>query len=406
MQSLQHFFRIGVGPSSSHTIGPTRAVTLFLRRCDTPPARLRIILMGSLASTGEGHGTDIALRAAAHPIPVDIVWQPDTIHPLHPNTMTFEALGEDGVCTMRWTVASVGGGALWDQGGALDHGNVYSLETLSDIMGWCHVQQMPLWRYVMMCEGLSFEQNLAEAWQAMQEAVMRGITTRGELPGPLRLRRRAPEYMERAADAPTALKRSGYLAAFALAVAEENAAGGIVVTAPTCGAAGVLAGVLFFYHHVEEVPDEQILHALATAGLIGNLIKTQASISGAEVGCQGEIGTACAMAAAAAAQILGGSIPHIEYAAEIGIEHHLGLTCDPVAGLVQIPCIERNAIAAIRAVEDAHFAVLSDGSHHIPFDDAVRIMKRTGHDLSSRYRETAEGGLAVLYHDSSRPPLC
>jgi L-serine dehydratase len=254
-----------------------------------------------------------------------------------------------------------------------------------------------MWEYVEACEGDGIWDLLAADWLAMQEAIERGLATEGRLPGGIGVSRKARSLARKAELFDEPLERRGLLAAFAFAVAEENAAGGIVVTAPTCGSSGVVPAVLRSMTSMVECTQTDLLHALATAGLIGNLVKHNASISGAEIGCQGEIGTACAMAAAAATQLYGGTIHQIEYAAEMGIEHHLGLTCDPVAGLVQIPCIERNASAAMRALDAAQFSLLLDGTHLISFDDVVSVMRETGQALPSLYRETAEGGLARVY---------
>jgi L-serine dehydratase len=291
----------------------------------------------------------------------------------------------------------VGGGALREEGAA-PPGQVYPLSTLDEILAWCSRQGEPLWRFAEVHEGAALWPHLERVWAAMREAIRRGLEAEGALPGGLHLRRKAHDMHRRASrgGSPT-----GLISAYALAVMEENASAGAVVTAPTCGACGALPAVL---RHVGEGGEERdILRALATAGLVGNLVKTNASISGAEVGCQGEVGTACAMAAAAAAQLMGGSPRQVEYAAEMGLEHHLGLTCDPVLGLVQIPCIERNAFAATRALSAAEYALLGDGTHRISFDQAVKTLKETGKALPNAFRETSEGGLAAVYRAASHP---
>ncbi|MDP4185549.1 MAG: L-serine ammonia-lyase, iron-sulfur-dependent, subunit alpha, partial [Bacteroidota bacterium] len=289
----------------------------------------------------------------------------------------------------------VGGGAIVDDNSVSETKQVYELSTMSDILDWCQKNGKQLWEYVEVCEGPEIWDFLSEVWSVMQDAIKRGMNTEGTLPGGLRLPRKACSYKAKAKTYSGPMKKRGLLFAYALAVSEENAAGGIIVTAPTCGACGVVPAVMKYHQNTYEVTVGSILKALATAGLIGNLVKHNASISGAEVGCQGEVGTACAMASGAATQVMGGSIYQIEYSAEMGLEHHLGLTCDPVLGLVQIPCIERNAFAAARSLNHNTYALLSDGRHRISFDQVVEAMKKTGHDLSTNYKETSEGGLAI-----------
>jgi L-serine dehydratase len=310
--------------------------------------------------------------------------------------MEFEALGADGQVLGRWRVYSVGGGELREEGAAPPPA-VYDRRTAADLLAWAAASGQPLWAHVVEREGAAIGEHLAEVWRVMQAAIERGLREEGALPGPLRLGRKAASHLRKARQLAGPFRGPGVLAAYALAVSEENAAGGRVAAAPTCGASGVLPAVLRYLKETLDGTDAEVHHALATAGLFGNVVKANASISGAAVGCQGEIGTACAMAAAAATQLLGGSPLQVEYAAEMGLEHHLGLTCDPVAGLVQIPCIERNAMAASRALDCAAFALLSDGRHRISFDQVVDAMKATGKDLPSLYRETAEGGLAKVY---------
>jgi len=395
MESIRALYRIGMGPSSSHTMAPRRAAGEFRQR-HVAAARFRVTLYGSLAATGRGHLTDRALLDAMAPTPVDIVWRPDEELPVHPNGMRFEALDPSGAVAETWEVSSVGGGALRD---ALSPPApaAYPLSSLSDILARCEREGAALWEYVGECEGAEIWEFLGDVWRVMQAALDRGLSAEGRLPGGLGLPRKARSLRRKALLYRAPLRASGLLAAYAIAVAEENAAGGTVVTAPTCGSSGVVPAVVRFLAEVLDATATDIVRALATAGLIGALIKENASISGAMIGCQGEIGAACAMAAAAGTQLYGGTIRQIEYAAEMGIEHHLGLTCDPVAGLVQIPCIERNASAAARALGAAHYALLSDGIHLVPFDDVVAVMRETGQALPSLYRETGAGGLARAY---------
>jgi L-serine dehydratase len=306
-------------------------------------------------------------------------------------------LDHTGNTTATWRVFSTGGGALVEEGQTTENSCSYPVGNMNDILRYCTQNGKTFWEYVEECEGTQIWNTLTDVLREMQACIGRGISTEGSLPGGLGLARRAWTFQRKIQLSGGEVVKEGFLPAYALAVAEENASGGKVVTAPTCGSAGVLPAVLRHMQDTIPTPEASVLRALATAGLIGNLIKHNASISGAEVGCQGEIGSACAMAAAAAAQLMGGSIRQIEYAAEMGLEHHLGLTCDPVNGMVQIPCVERNVFAATRALDCAEFACYSDGSHRVSFDEVVRVMKQTGHDLPSLYRETSEGGLAANY---------
>ena len=377
-------------------MGPRRAAEIFQQR-NPSAAVVSVSLFGSLAATGRGHMTDVAIQQAFHPLPVVFNWQPEVTLPYHPNGMIFEAHDPLGKVLGQWEVYSVGGGALREAGQARMTDQVYELTTMKDILRHCKNSGMSLWEYVEACEGPQIWDYLAEVWDAMQAAIQRGLQAEGALPGGLGVPRKAWSFYRQSELKGKSFLSEGYLPAYALAVAEENASGGIVVTAPTCGASGVLPAVLRHINEQIETEVRPILRALATAGLIGNLVKYNASISGAEVGCQGEIGVACAMASGAAAQLFGGTPRQVEYAAEIGLEHHLGLTCDPVNGLVQIPCIERNVFAAGRAISAARFACFSDGSHRVSFDDVVAVMKQTGHDLPALYRETSEGGLAKAF---------
>lgn len=400
MESLKELYRIGKGPSSSHTMGPQKAAQIFAAHHHDAKA-FKATLYGSLAATGKGHMTDVAIEEVLKPIaPINIDWKPSVFLPFHPNGMTFSAFDEDGHEVDSWTVYSVGGGALSEGDETrwlTDVKDVYKKNTLKEILTWCDNHGRSYWEYVDECEESSIWDYLMEVWKAMQESVERGLDHEGALPGPLNLPRKASTYFVKAQGYKPSLASRCLVSAYALAVSEENASGGTIVTAPTCGSCGVMPAVLYHMSRSHEVSDTRILHALATAGLFGNIVKKNASISGAEVGCQGEVGVACAMASAAACQLFGGTPSQIEYAAEMGLEHHLGMTCDPVCGLVQIPCIERNAFAATRALDANLYAALSDGKHRVSFDRVVNVMKQTGHDLPSLYKETSEGGLAKDY---------
>lgn len=394
MHSLQELYRIGRGPSSSHTIGPERACKLFLR--ENPNATsFQVRLYGSLAKTGEGHGTDRIIRDVLQHVTLEY---DELTECIHPNTMDLIAyVGTSKVAEMR--VYSVGGGAIRIEGREDNEGEkVYPLHTMADIRSYCEEKGMRLYEYVFECEGESLKSYLAEVWQTMREAVKRGIAQTGVLPGGLDVERRAKILYDGIVENEGAeIKENRLVCSYAFAVSEENAAGGTIVTAPTCGACGVLPAVLKYSQEKQGYSDNEIVNALATAGLIGNLIKTNASISGAECGCQAEIGSACCMATAALAELRGLTLGQIEYGAEVAMEHHLGLTCDPICGLVQIPCIERNAVAAMRAINAASLAYFLSDSRKISFDLVIQTMYETGKDLAHPYRETAEGGLAKLY---------
>lgn len=392
MESLHELYRTGTGPSSSHTMGPRAAALTFLERCPDAAA-YRVTLYGSLASTGRGHLTDAVLNETFGNRPPEIVWQPDTVLPFHPNGMKLEALNPDGSIIAEWTVYSVGGGKITDEESARHEQQVYPHPDLASVLKHLEQSGQSIWEYVFETEP-ELPDFLQQVWQTMQQSMERGLRKNGILPGGLNLARKAPTLYRKATLSGPSNRRTALLTAYAHAVSEENASGGIIVTAPTCGACGVVPALLRYLQAELNCADEEILNALATAGLIGNFIKHNAAISGAEVGCQGEVGAACSMAAAAAAQLLGGSPRQIEYAAEMAMEHHLGLTCDPICGLVQIPCIERNAHAATRALTCAEYALLSDGTHRVSFDRVIAVMKQTGHDLPSLYRETSRGGLA------------
>lgn len=399
MKTIRELFRIGTGPSSSHTMAPRKAAEMFLER--HPDAALfKVTLYGSLAATGVGHMTDVAIIDVLKPTaPVEIIWQPKVFLPFHPNGMTFAAYNQENRLIDNWTVYSVGGGALseGEQKQTIESPDIYAMSKMTEILLWCERTGKSYWEYVMECEESDIWDYLDEVWKTMREAIQRGLDAEGVLPGPLNLRRKASTYFIRATGYKQSLRSRGLVFAYALAVSEENASGGKIVTAPTCGSCGVIPSVLYHLQISREFSDTRILRALATAGLIGNIVKTNASISGAEVGCQGEVGVACAMASAAANQLFGGSPAQIEYAAEMGLEHHLGMTCDPVCGLVQIPCIERNAYAAARALDANIYSTFTDGIHRVSFDKVVAVMQQTGHDLPSLYKETSEGGLAKDY---------
>lgn len=399
MKTIKELYRIGMGPSSSHTMGPRKAAEIYLNK-HPEAAAFEVTLYGSLGATGKGHMTDVAILDVLRTKTPDvkIIWEPKTFLPFHPNGMKYCAIDANGNRSDEWTVFSVGGGALAEEGAnTIETPDVYDMNSMTDILLWCEKTGRSYWEYVEECEGPEIWDYLHEVWKVMKAAVERGLDNEGVLPGPLNLRRKASAYFIKASGYQANLRSRGLVFSYALAVSEENASGGVIVTAPTCGSCGVLPAVLYHLQKTREFSEMRILRALATAGLVGNVVKTKASISGAEVGCQGEVGVACAMAAAAANQLFGGSPAQIEYSAEMGLEHHLGMTCDPVCGLVQIPCIERNAYAAARALDSNIYATFTDGTHRVSFDKVVEVMKETGHDLPSLYKETSEGGLAKDY---------
>jgi L-serine dehydratase len=396
MESIRKIYKTGYGPSSSHTMGPRFAAERF-RQKNESAASIEITLYGSLAATGKGHLTDKVLRESFPGDKVKIIWEKGTVLSYHPNGMKFQAFDNNRILLDEWTVFSVGGGDIEDETIKSQKVHIYPHTKMNDILLWCQQNGRTLWEYVEVHEGEQIYDFLSETWKTIKESIIRGIENEGVLPGSLKLPRKASTYYIRAKSTAGSLQKRALVFAYALAVSEENAGGGLIVTAPTCGSCGVVPAVLYHIQNTYSYSDTRILRALATAGLIGNLVKENASISGADVGCQGEVGTACAMAAGAATQLFGGTPAQVEYAAEMGIEHHLGLTCDPVAGLVQIPCIERNAIAAGRAMDASAYAMLSDGQHRVSFDKTVLAMKQTGHDLPDIYKETSEGGLAVQY---------
>ncbi len=393
MDTIRHLYRIGHGPSSSHTMAPRKAAEMFKERF--PEAdHYKVALYGSLAATGKGHLTDVAIYEVLGKEKTEILWMADYVPTFHPNGMEFSAWDSDENLLDQWMVYSVGGGALSEGPDDTEIGDYYPLRNMTDIMQYLKKTGKSYWEYVEECEGKEIWDYLREVLHAMYEAIERGLTNEGVIPGGLNISRKAPIYLRRGKLMNPTMASVGRLTAYTLAVSEENATGGVVVTAPTCGSCGVVPGVLRYLHENLAYSEDTILRALATAGLFGNVVKHNASISGAEVGCQGEVGVAAAMAAAAAAQLYSGSIRQIEYAAEMALEHHLGLTCDPVYGLVQVPCIERNAFAAGTSIYVAEYVSFTDGSHLVSFDQVVEVMMHTGKDMPHLYRETSEGGLA------------
>lgn len=393
MDSLREFFKVGFGPSSSHTMGPHRAALKFLDLTkDMPVYGFRVELYGSLASTGKGHLTDWIVSKTLGEDRTEIVFMPEVNFDYHPNSLRFIAFDANGAELKNLLLFSVGGGEIKELNESRQgSGNTYSLRNMKEILQWCLDNDKQFYQYVLECEGEEIIPWLEEIWQIMKSSVEAGLKEEGILPGSLRVPRKAKSFYEQYLESKDF---TTLIFAASQAVSEQNASGGQVVTAPTCGASGVLPGLLYSLQAYYNYEDEKIIKALATAGLVGNIIKENGSISGAEAGCQAEIGTACAMAAAACAFLMDGSVKQIEYAAEIGLEHHLGLTCDPVDGLVQVPCIERNPVAARRAYDAAKYALLTDGEHIITLDMAIATMIETGKDLHSKYRETSMGGLA------------
>lgn len=394
MESIKEIYRIGYGPSSSHTMGPRFAASEFKKK-NPGACSFRVTLYGSLAATGKGHLTDFAINESLKPLPAEILWHPEISLPYHPNAMKFEALDENKNVMSEWTVYSVGGGKITDGSPDEPVHIVYELGKMDDIIKWINEHGFSFWEYVEQCEGKEIWDYLKDVWNVMQDAIHRGLEAEGILPGGLNIRRKAASYFVKTKNFTGSLKKKTLTFAYALAVSEENATGGKIVTAPTCGSSGVMPSALFRLKESFNFSDKKMIQALATGGLVGNIVKENASISGAKVGCQGEVGTACAMAAAAVCQLLGGTPAQIEYAAEMALEHHLGLTCDPIGGLVQVPCIERNAFAAERAMNAATYSLLTDGRHFVSFDKIVHTMNQTGHDIPKIYRETSEGGLAI-----------
>ena len=399
MKSIRDIYKIGKGPSSSHTMGPERAAQLFLTRY--PQAdRFVVVLYGSLSKTGVGHGTDRVLRDTLGQTRTEVLFSQERTEGMHPNTMDFTAYqGSELLGSVR--VESIGGGDIRIPGepAGAESEEVYIEHSFAEIADFCKWRYIDtLSSYVELNEGEEIWAFLDTVWQTMKQSITEGLNRDGVLPGGLNVQRKAKYlYTQIPDDKIPALREFQRIAAYAYAVAEQNADNGTVVTAPTCGACGVLPAVLKYAQDTKGFSDEEICRALATAGVIGNLTKTNASISGAECGCQAEIGTACSMAAAALAELYGQNLDQVEYAAEVAMEHHLGLTCDPICGLVQIPCIERNAVAAVRAMNACNLSYFLTGSRNISYDMVCRAMKETGIHLDHRFRETSEGGLAKLY---------
>ncbi len=400
MNSIRDLYKIGKGPSSSHTMGPQRAAQIFKE--EHPDAEsIRVVLYDSLAKTGVGHGTDRVLRETLAPIPTEVVFaKEDPADLKHPNTLDFFAV-ENGQEVGPMRVQSVGGGDIVIEGRPVDNDtrdDVYPENSFAEIAQFCNWRHIRIWEYVELCEGPEIWTFLAQVWKTMRWAIADGLHVDGTLPGGLHLERKAKYLYEQATQNQIVqLKELRTICAYAFAVSEQNADNGTVVTAPTCGSCGVVPSVLRYMQEQYKYPDVEILHALATAGIIGNLIKHNASISGAECGCQAEIGAACSMAAAALSELKGLNLAQIEYAAEVAMEHHLGLTCDPICGLVQIPCIERNAVAAMRAMNSFNLAFFLYDTRSISFDMVVKTMYQTGINIAKAFRETSEGGLARLY---------
>lgn len=400
MESLRELYRIGRGPSSSHTMGPSHAAALF-RRAFSQAERFQAVLYGSLAKTGKGHLTDVAIQDAFAPLPTEILWERETPEESLPHPNTMELLAFQGEAQLgRWRVFSVGGGKIEIEGQpSVAPQDVYPLSTFQEIKEYCQREGKFLWQYVEENEGPEIWDYLRDVWKQMKATVYAGLNTEGVLHGGLGVQRKAKYLVrQRHMDESPETRENRKVCAYAFAVSEENAGGGVVVTAPTCGASGVLPAVLVFKQEQLGFSDRDMLHALAAAGIVGNIIKTNASISGAECGCQAEIGSACSMAAAGLAELYHMDLDQIEYAAEVAMEHHLGLTCDPIGGLVQIPCIERNAVAAVRAMNACNLSYFLTGSRNISYDMVCRAMRETGVNLDHRFRETSEGGLAKLYN--------
>ncbi|MNO22779.1 L-serine dehydratase 1 [compost metagenome] len=398
MRSLTELYKVGSGPSSSHTMGPEKAARIFKSENEDAD-QFKVLLYGSLAKTGKGHMTDKAILRALSPVPTEIQFVPqaDFVLP-HPNTMDFFAY-KDGRQTTSMRVLSIGGGDIVIEGREeIQAPDVYPENTFAEISTICKANHIRLSDYVEQCEGKQIWDFLSGIWEAMKRSIDEGLAATGILEGGLNVERKAQYlYNQRHMDESPETRENRIVSAYAFAVNEQNAAAGTVVTAPTCGASGTVPAALRYMQQKKHLPDEQILRALAVGGLIGNLVKQNASISGAECGCQAEVGTACSMASAALAELSGMGIDQIEYAAEVAMEHHLGLTCDPINGLVQIPCIERNAVGAMRAINALSLANFLSGTRKISFDLVVQTMYETGLDMNSSYRETSEGGLAKLY---------
>lgn len=397
MKSIKSIYKIGYGPSSSHTMGPSYATAEFLKIYDEADF-IKVILFASLAKTGKGHGTDRAISETLANIPHQIIFDYQTKTDVHPNTLEFIAFREN-IELGRKRFYSIGGGEIQtDQNSSKPEKQVYKENTFEDIAKLCKSRNIRLSDYVFENEDPNFKSYLITVWKTMQNAISEGLSKSGILPGGLSVERKAQFlYNQKHIDESPQTRENRLVCSYAFAVSEQNADCGIIVTAPTCGSCGVVPAVLKYMQDKNNFTDNDIVRALAVAGLIGNIVSTNASISGAECGCQAEVGTACSMASAALCELFEMGIDQIEYAAEVAMEHHLGLTCDPVCGLVQIPCIERNAVAAMRAINALSLANFLFASRKVSFDVVVETMYQTGKDLSHLYRETSEGGLAKLY---------
>ena len=399
MKSIKTLFKIGYGPSSSHTMGPSYAAENFLKEyCDAD--EIKVILYGSLAKTGKGHGTDRAVAETLKSVKTQIVFDTETEGFKHPNTIDFIA-SKNNVELGRKRYYSIGGGEIRaDDGETLLPEEIYKEKNFEEIAHYCKSKNIRLSDYVFQNEGADIKEYLMKVWETMQNAINEGLSKSGILPGGLSVERKAQFlFNQKHIDESPQTRENRLVCSYAFAVSEQNADCGVIVTAPTCGSCGVLPAVLKYMQDKNNFTDAEIIRALAVAGLIGNIVATNASISGAECGCQAEVGTACSMAAAALCELFEMGIDQIEYAAEVAMEHHLGLTCDPVCGLVQIPCIERNAVAAMRAINALSLANFLFASRKVSFDVVVETMYQTGKDLSHLYRETSEGGLAKLYNN-------
>ena len=397
MKSIKSIFKIGIGPSSSHTMGPSFAARDFFDT-NSDADYVKVILYGSLAKTGKGHGTDRAVIETLSPISVDVIFDSETPVTTHPNTIDLIAYKNNSELA-RSRYYSIGGGEIRSEG-SVRHAplEVYGEKTFGEIAELCKARNIRLSDYVFEHEGDGIKTFLLEVWRTMQNAIHEGLSKTGVLPGGLDVERKAQFlFSQKHIDESPQTKENRLVCSYAFAVSEQNADCGVIVTAPTCGSCGVVPAVLKYMQDKRSFSDNDIVRALAVAGLVGNIVATNASISGAECGCQAEIGTACSMAAAALGELFEMGIDQIEYAAEVAMEHHLGLTCDPVCGLVQIPCIERNAVAAMRAINALSLANFLYSSRKVSFDVVVETMYQTGRDLSHLYRETSEGGLAKLY---------
>lgn len=398
MQSLKELYKIGNGPSSSHTMGPKRATEIFKNKYKNAD-KFRIILYGSLAMTGKGHLTDYIIKKTLEGYEVEIEFDPQTECKVHPNTFDISAYKE-GKILDSWRVYSIGGGTFKiAEEKEIVIQDVYPQKNFNEIKEYVKENNIDLYDYVCLMEGKEeITEFLNQVWKTMKDTIRNGLTATGMIPGRLKLQRKAKKVYENKFDFETNdIKKTRLLSSYAYATSEENASGGTIVTAPTCGACGVLPAILYYMKEEYNIKDEEIVKALAVAGVIGNVVKTNASISGAECGCQAEIGTTCSMAAGACAYLFKLDIDRIENSAEVAMEHHLGLTCDPIYGYVQIPCIERNAIAAMRALDATILSLILEKHKKISFDLVVETMYETGKDLGKHYRETSEGGLAKKY---------